>query len=218
MTEDYNQIMKSRIEKIKILTGGDQGSYDFFEAGGLALAVLSDTVGSGHPLLCVLDNALKTKDYMVARSASRSVVTLYEEGGLKSPRLSIAHEIEGNFLDIAQAQVQSAETCKDVNQKQVLLAISAFLAGATLEDALRRLCDSNSISYDVTKTSISKLQSGLYQPSKNIEIITASENKQITVWGDTRNKADHGRFSDITHTEVVAMVLGIRSFLDKHLP
>ncbi len=218
MSEEHNKAMESRIKQIRKLTGKDQSTYEFFEAAGLALSVLNDTVGGGHPLLSVIDNALKSKDYVVARSASRSVITLYEEGGLKSPRLAIAHEIEGNFLDIAQAQVQAAETSKDTNQKQIQLAISAFLAGATLEDALRRLCDTNSISYDVAKTSISKLQSVLYQPSKKMEIISASENKQITVWGDTRNKADHGRFGEITHTEVVAMVLGIRAFLDKHLP
>lgn len=98
------------------------------------------------------------------------------------------------------------------------MAIAAFLAGASLEDALRRLCDAQGIAYDVGRTSISKLQLALYQPSKKIEAISVSENKQITAWGDTRNKADHGRFGEITHTEVVAMVLGVRAFLDKHLP
>src|SRR5262249_33739170 len=91
------------------------------------------------------------------------------------------------------------------------------LAGASLEDALRRLCDARGIKYDPQRTSISKLQAALFQPSKQIEVISSSENKQITVWGDTRNKADHGRFGDITHTEVVAMVLGVRAFI-AHLP
>ena len=218
MAEDQNEAMKSRIQRIRDLTLDKQGSNQFLEAGGLALTVLDDTVGGSHPLLAVLDNALKSKDWQGALAASRAVVTLYEQGSLKSPRLAIAHEIEGNFLDIAQAQAQAAETSKDANQRQLQLAIAAFLAGASLEDALRRLCDAHSIAYDVNRTSISKLQSALYQPSKKIEIISASENKQITVWGDTRNKADHGRFGEITHTEVVTMVLGVRALLDKHLP
>lgn len=218
MAEDQNEAMKSRIQRIRDLTLDKQGSNQFLEAGGLALTVLDDTVGGSHPLLAVLDNALKSKDWQGALAASRAVVTLYEQGSLKSPRLAIAHEIEGNFLDIAQAQAQAAETSKDANQRQLHLAIAAFLAGASLEDALRRLCDAHSIAYDVNRTSISKLQSALYQPSKKIEIISASENKQITVWGDTRNKADHGRFGEITHTEVVTMVLGVRALLDKHLP
>ena len=90
--------------------------------------------------------------------------------------------------------------------------------GASLEDALRRLCDARGIGYDAERSTISKLQGALFQPSKQIEVISQSENKHITAWGDTRNKADHGRFDEITHTEVVSMILGVRSFIEKHLP
>lgn len=218
MANDQNEAVKARIQQIRNLVTPNNGSRAYYEAGGLALTVLYDTVGGKHPLYAVLDNALKTQDYTVVFGASRAVVTLYEQGGLSSPRLAIAHEIEGNFIDIAQTQVQAAETNKNANQRQIQLAIAAFLAGASLEDALRRLCDAHGIAYDVDKTSISKLQSALYQPSKEIEIISVSENKQITTWGDTRNKADHGRFNEITHTEVITMVLGVRALLDKHLP
>jgi hypothetical protein len=218
MAEDQKEAIRERIELIKELTKGYQGPSEFLEAGGLALTVLNDTVGGSHPLCAVLDNALKSGDVSGARAASLGIVTLYEQGSLKSPRLAIAHEIEGDLLDIAQAQAQAAETNRDTNQRQLQLAIASFLAGASLEDALRRLCDAQGIAYDVERTSISKLQSALYQPSKKIEVISTSENKQITAWGDTRNKADHGHFGEITHTEVVAMVTGVRAFLDKYLP
>ena len=99
--------------------------------------------------------------------------------------------------------------------KQLQLGIAAFLAGAALEDALRRLCDTGGISYNPQRTSISKLREALYQP---LEVISRSDNTQITAWGDTRNKADHGRFSEITHSEVLSMVIGVRGFIDKHLP
>jgi len=49
-------------------------------------------------------------------------------------------------------------------------------------------------------------------------VISSSDNKQITAWGDTRNKADHGKFDDLTTAEVLAMVIGVRGFLEKHLP
>jgi len=218
MSTDLNEILKTRIERIKRLTATSQGSREFLEAAGLSLTVLHDTVGGCHPLYAVLDNALKTNDWNGAVAASRGVVSLFEQGSLKSPRLAIAHEIEGDLLDIAQGQAQAAEIAKDTNQKQIQLAIAAFLVGASLEDALRRLCDAQGIAYETGKTTISKLQSALYQPAKQIEIISASESKQITTWGDTRNKADHGRFAEITQTEVVTMLMGVRSFLDKHLP
>lgn len=216
MTEDLNKMVEVRIGQIKNLAADQMGSQQRLEAGGLALTVLHDTVGGSHPLFSVLDTALKKNDSSGALAASRGVVALFEQGSLKSPRLAIAHEIEGSLLDIAQAQ--AAEIAKNGNQRQVQLAIAAFLAGASLEDAMRRLCDAHGIVYDVQKTTISKLQTALYQPAKQIEIISVSENKQITTWGDTRNKADHGHFGDITQTEVVAMLMGVRAFLDKHLP
>ena len=169
-------------------------------------------------MCAILDTTLKKNDWSGALAASRAVVTLFEQGGLKSPRLAIAHEIEGNLLDIAQAQAEAAETNKDSNQKQLQLAIAAFLAGASLEDALRRICDGQGIAYDAGRTTIAKLQTALYRPAQKIEVISSSENKHITAWGDTRNKADHGRFVEITQTEVVTMIMGVRSFLDKHLP
>jgi len=218
MSDDLNAIAKERINRIKHLTTSDQGSNEFFEAGGLSLTVLHDTVGGSHPLYTVLDNSLKKNDWNGALAASRGVVTLFEQGSLRSPRLAIAHEIEGDLLDIAQGQAQAAETAKEANQKQLQLAISAFLAGASLEDALRRLCDAHGIAYETGKTTISKLQAALYQPAKHLEIISASESKQITAWSDTRNKADHGRFKEITQTEVVTMLMGVRAFIDKHLP
>jgi hypothetical protein len=163
-------------------------------------------------------NALEKADYLRAVAAARGVIKLYEEGALTSPRLAIAHELDGDLVEIAQEQTQAAEKAVDPTATQVHLAIAAFLAGAAIEDALRKLCEANGISYDTQRTSISKLQSALFQPAQQVAVISGSENKQLTAWGDTRNKADHGKFGEITHSEVLAMVIGVRGFLDRHLP
>jgi hypothetical protein len=217
MTSDEDKAIKSRIERIRQLVRDDQGTVEYYEAASLAQSVLYDTVGGSHPIMSALEKAVASTDYTKAVGASKSVLVLYDQGALKSPRLTIAREIESDFLDIAQLQAQAAEASKDQTQKQVQLGIAAFLAGASLEDALRRLCDSHSLPYDPQRSSISKLHACLFQPSKQIELISQSENKQITVWGDTRNKADHGKFTEITLTEVVTMIMGVRSFIDKHL-
>jgi hypothetical protein len=216
MATPEEETIKTRIQHIRHLSHEDQGATEFYEAANLAMSVLHDTVGGSHPLYGTLDDALKKSDWSRAVAAARGVIKLYEQGALKSPRLQIAHEIEGDLLDVAQRQGAAAET--DSVQKQTRLAIAAFLAGAALEDALRRLCDARGLAYDTAHTTISKLQSLLYQPSKQIEVITTSENKQITVWGDTRNKADHGKFNEITFTEVVTMIPDVRAFIDRHLP
>ena len=213
MVFDENTEMQNRIEKIRDLIGG--GREELSEAVSLARALVYDIRGDNHPLMGDLDEA-RQRLSMMGRSSStpaiaacRSVIALYEEGGLRSPRLAIAHEIEGDILDIAQGQVQASEANTDATHKQLQLGIAAFLAGAALEDALRRLCDASGISYP-QRTSISTLQTALYQPSKQVEVISLSDSKQITAWGDIRNNADHGRFSEITHSEVLSMVIGVR--------
>jgi len=218
MIANEDTTIKERIERIRQLLREDQSSIQFFEAASLAQSVIYDTVGGGHPLMSAIEKAVASKDWTEVLGTSRSILVLFDQGALKSPRLTIAREIETDFLDIAQSQAQAAELSKDQTQKQLHLGIAAFLAGASLEDALRRLCDAHSLPYDSQRSSISKFQACLYQPSKQIEFVSQSENKQITVWGDTRNKADHGKFGEITQTEVVTMIMGVRSFIDKHLP
>ena len=218
MELDENTGIQNRIEKIRHLSKPGQALHQYLEAISLAQSVVHDTVGGNHPIMTVLDDALKSADWDKAFAATRSVLTLYDQGGFRSPRLAIAHEIEADILNIAEAQVQAAEKNTETTQKQLQLAIAAFLAGAALEDALRRLCDARGIGYDLQQTSISRLQAMLYQPREQIEVISKSENDYISAWGKTRNNADHGRFNDITHTEVLTMVIGVRGFIDRHLP
>ena len=207
-----------RIGRIRDLTRDGMEPIHYYEAAGLAQAVLHDFSGIRHPLVAGIRHALEKEDWMRALAGARSVVTLFDQGALKSPRLAVAHEIEGDLLDIAQKQVQDAEKEQDTAKRQVRLAIAAFLAGAALEDGLRRLCDAKGATYDAQQSTIAKLQAALYQPSKQMEAISKSENSQIGGWGQTRNNADHGKFSEITLSEVLSMVIGVRGFLDKHLP
>jgi len=98
------------------------------------------------------------------------------------------------------------------------LAVAAFLCGAALEDALRRLCDKDGLEYDAANSSLSKLQAVLYSPSNGVTIVSKSENAQISAWAQTRNNADHGKFSLVTSPEVQSMMIGVRAFIEKHLP
>ena len=184
------------------------------DALAIAQSVVYDTVGGNHPIMAILDDVRKSDNNYDIRRAISSVVTLYEQSMLRSPRLAIAHEIEVDILDIAQGQVEASGKSADETQKQLQFAIAAFLAGAALEDALRRLCDAHGVGYDPQRTTISTLQAALYQA----KVISRSEHKHITAWGEERNNADHGHFGDITHTEVLTMVTGVRGFIDRHLP
>jgi hypothetical protein len=217
MSQNVEESIRTRMERVRRLSRENAESHEWYQAASLAQSVVHDTVGGGHPIMRALEQAVASGDWTKVLGACNGVIALYDDGALKSPRMQIAREIEGDLLEIAQAQAQSAEAAKDIAQKQVQLAVAAFLAGASLEDSLRRLCDAHGAPYDPQRSSIAKLQAALYQPSNQREVISQSENKQITAWGDTRNKADHGKFNAITQTEVIAMIMGTRAFIEKHL-
>ena len=227
MALDENAKIQDRIDRIKdLIKEGDRNTPNdkLYEATALAQSIIYDIRGANHPLMTNLDRANQMIGAGMrigqgsATGACQSVIALHEQGALNSPRLEIAHEIVGDILDIAQKQVSAAEANTDATQTVIQRGIAAFLAGAALEDALRRLCDDNNISYNPQQTPISQLQTALYQPAKQIEIISQSETKQITAWGATRNDADHGHFNRITQADVQSMVIGVQGFIDKHLP
>ena len=101
---DFAEVIKSRVAEIRRLSTDHQGSTEWFEAANLALSVLHDTVGGNHPLISAIRDALGKADYSRAVAAARAVVTLYASGGLTSPRLAIAHE-----LDRQRTQLQREE-------------------------------------------------------------------------------------------------------------
>src|SRR5687768_5854271 len=115
--------LRPRVEAIRRLSGEGQGGIEWFEAANLAQTVLYDSVGSAHPLAGSLRNALDKSDYALARAAARTVVRLFDDNQLTSPRLVIAHELEGSLLEIAQAQVAAAESTEEPTGRTLRLAI-----------------------------------------------------------------------------------------------
>jgi len=214
----FDEELKSKIERADRLSNANLGVSEILQGAGISQTIVYETLGPAHPLYKNLEDGIKSNEWDRALAASRAVIDLYQMGGLRNPRLSIAKEIETDILEVAQQQVRRAELASDVGVVKTQLAIAAFLAGAALEDALRRLCASNGVSYDAQRSSLSKLQSALYKPSAGVEVIGASSNKMITAWGDTRNRADHGKFEELTISEVSAMVIGVKGFISDKLP
>lgn len=121
MKFDENTEIKNRIETVRSLSKPGQGAFRHLQAVSLAQSIVYDTVGGNHPIMAALDDALKSTDSIKMLAATRSLVTLYDEGGLRSPRLAIAHEIEGEVLDIAQKQVAASGRSTDATHKHCSL-------------------------------------------------------------------------------------------------
>lgn len=78
---------------------------------------------------------------------------------------------------------------------------SASLAGAVLEDTLRKMCDERGITYP-EKTKIDALNTFLAKDSAYNKLVQ----KEITAKADIRNNADHGRFNQFKEADVRDMV------------
>jgi len=125
----------------------------------------------------------------------------YSEGFLFDLRALISAEVLGDFIDQAE----------ELLTKKYYVA-AASLAGAILEDSLRRICDKNQIETTekpgIEIFNIALAKSNVYNKLKQ---------KQITAWADLRNKADHGEFEEVKGDDVEDMVKWVKKFQDEFL-
>ena len=145
------------------------------------------------------------KTALSVRSANRSrnlraVKEDIEGGYLQKIRSLLEAEVFSDFLDMAQH-------LHDTGYRPP----SAFLAGAVLEDGLRKIAEAHTIQLKPKET-ISSLNDKCRDVVYN-QLVW----RKIQVWGDIRNKADHGKFDQYLEDDVSAMIDGVQSFLAEHL-
>ncbi|MHC4478002.1 MAG: HEPN domain-containing protein [Planctomycetota bacterium] len=120
----------------------------------------------------------------------------YQGGFLFDLRALIAAELLGDFIE--QAEMLIAEGYH---------VAAASLAGAVLEDGLRKLCASKGISVP-EKTKIDRLNADLAKAGVYNKLVQ----KRITALADIRNNADHGHFDKFTKDDVEDMIKWVRRF------
>ena len=84
---------------------------------------------------------------------------------------------------------------------------AASLAGAVLEDTLRKLCAVHRIAIP-EKTNIDRLNAELAKS----DVYNKLFQKRITALADVRNNADHGRFDEFSAEDVKDMVGWVKRF------
>lgn len=125
----------------------------------------------------------------------------YEGEFLFDLRALVAAEVIGDFIDQAEVLVTEGYHVP-----------AASLAGAVLEDTLRKMCEANGISIP-ERTKIDRLNADLARA----EVYNKLIQKRITALADIRNNADHGRFEEFTKSDVIDMVDWVRKFTADHL-
>lgn len=147
-----------------------------------------------------------TSKYITFSPARRAMGTLraakddYEHGYLFDTRRLIEADVFDDFLD-------QAEHLLGADYYQA----AAVIAGAVLEDGLRKLCIQDGISLPANPK-LDRMNADLAKKGTYGKLTQ----KQVTSYADIRNKAAHGEWDQFTQADVVTMLQGVRAFMEKH--
>ncbi|NIA15063.1 MAG: DUF4145 domain-containing protein, partial [Nitrospiraceae bacterium] len=120
-------------------------------------------------------------------------------------RLMVRAEIAGDYM--AQAELLHGEGYH---------VPAAVLAGAVLEDALRKLCEREEIPIETDKgkrKTINPMNTDLAK--KNV--YNAAKAQEILAWAALRNNAAHGDGDKVEPAAVGRMIDGVRAFVADYL-
>lgn len=145
------------------------------------------------------------KHLFVMTGIIKSVQNDFEKGLLVNIRQLLQAEIFADFLEMGEYLLK--ENYKDA---------AAVIIGSVLEDSLRKLATSNGI--NILKDNGNYLT---LEPL-NIELAKADvynrlKQKEVTSWGDLRNKAAHGHHDEYDKPQVQMMLLFVQKFCSDYL-
>lgn len=140
-----------------------------------------------------------TEDYRIRRGLGvlQAALDDVEQGYLEPIKELAVAEVFSDLLDQADHLLENKYSTP-----------AASLAGAVLENGLRSLATRKAI----TVRASDNLQS-LNTKIADKGVYNRLRQKQVAVWIDVRNAADHGRFGDFTDEDVADLIKGVRSLL-----
>lgn len=134
--------------------------------------------------------------------ALRGVNGEIECGPLPNVEGLISAEVFEDFLDMAEHLLE-----------QGYIQVVPSLAGAVLEDSLKRIAKNHGIPVRAESDNIASLNNKLADATIYSNFIR----KKIELWAATRNNADHGKFDENKEQDVRQMLEGVRDFLSTYL-
>jgi len=201
---DKGMTMPAEYEENQIAGPLQHDSDLFYEWKSQSLAFLVGTLGVDH---------------VYAKQFEKEVInpsTYYSKPGMSILK-AVKQDIEKGYLTNLQTLV-SAEIFSDfMGMSKHLLDQgywhpAASLIGAVLEDSLRTIAKNRGLSVQASDDLAS-----LNGKCSTAKIYNSIASKQIALWTDIRNKADHGEFDRIKSQDVIDMHTGVTRFLMENL-
>lgn len=188
-------------------------SDDFYieknEINTLLAATIDRLAPHGSRYRIEAHEALKNK-YDISMTILRLVGILkalradYDAGHLEAIHELIHADIFSDFLQMASYLIE--EGYKDPG---------AVLAGGTLEEHLRKLCQKNDIEI-MKNDSRHRTADSLNAYLASANIYSKLDQKNVIAWLDLRNKAAHGKYDGYSKEQVALMVQGISDFISRN--
>ncbi len=169
----------------------------------------------------VLSKANPNQAQMFAAFRDPRNATPNEFPNLAARLRGLKSDFEDGFLDDIWSIIRSEVADDYLSQAETLLRDGSYvpaivLAGAVLEDALRKLAENNSIALKTEKgrpKTINPLNTDL----KGKEVYSESKAKEITFWASLRNAVAHGEPEGVDPKAAKPMLEGVRAFLATYL-
>jgi hypothetical protein len=144
--------------------------------------------------------------------ALKAIKDSYEKGFLSKLTEKIATDAASDYMGQAEQLLGEGQS------GQYDHVPAAVLAGAVLENNLRRLCQRQTPPIDVDKPDGSpKTLDPLIADLQKANVYTKAKADQLRSWAKIRNSAAHGKFKEFNRDEVEAMIKGIKNFLADYL-
>ena len=177
------------------------GDRPYTEWKSQALALLTQVFDSGHTYIVsfesLVDDGARIGYVERGLGVLQAALEDVERGYLETVRELAAAEVFSDLLDQADHLLQNGYS-----------AAAASLAGAVLENGLRSLATRK----DITVKARDNLPS-LNNKIGDKGVYSRLRQKQVSVWINVRNAADHGRFADFTDSDVADLIKGVRNLL-----
>lgn len=126
----------------------------------------------------------------------------YLDGGI----FKVRHLVEAELFDDMLSQA-------DHLHEHSYYQAAAVIAGAVLEDTLRKMCQRANIALP-DRPKVDSMNADLARQDVYDKLVQ----KQVTVWADLRNKAAHGEWDKFRSEDVEAMLRDVRRFVSERLP
>ena len=134
----------------------------------------------------------------------------YESGMLDNLSRMIETNVSYDFMEQAEQLLVG-----DSHQYDHVPA--AVLAGAVLEDSVRRLCQRQDPPIETEVNGDPKKLDLLISDLQKRNVINKPKAAQLRSWASIRNSAAHGRFDEFTRSDAGQMLAGIKIFLADYL-